>query len=153
MFTQTVDYALRAMVALASDPEQSKTTEELAEKTRVPKAYLSKVLQSLKRSGLIFAQRGLGGGVRLAHSPDDVTILAVVNTVDPIRRIHTCPLKIASHGTSLCSLHREVDDALAVLEATFAEKTLAQLLPEEPGGNPFCDPADTEMQPLVTLGG
>lgn len=153
MFTQTVDYALRAMVALASEPEQSKTTEELAEKTRVPKAYLSKVLQSLKRSGLIFAQRGLGGGVRLAQSPDDVTILAVVNTVDPIRRIHTCPLKIASHGTSLCSLHREVDTALAALEATFAEKTLAQLLPDEAGGNPFCEPSETELEPLVTLGG
>src|SRR5688572_21191147 len=98
MLSQSVEYALRAMVFLAGDEDAPKTTEEIARVTRVPQAYLSKVLQNLNHAGLVRSQRGIGGGIALARPAKEVTILEVVNAVDPLQRIRECPLGLASHG-------------------------------------------------------
>src|SRR5262245_11875601 len=98
MFSQTVEYALRAVVFLASQPGEPATTEEIAKRTKVKAPYLAKILQGLVKKGIVKSQRGVGGGVTLALPPDELTILEVVNAVDPIKRIKTCPLELSSHG-------------------------------------------------------
>jgi len=138
MLSQTVEYALRAVVHLAYASPASCTTEEIARVTKVPPAYLSKVLQALRRAGVVRSQRGIGGGMVLARSPDDLTLLSVVNAVDPIQRIQSCPLGIESHGIHLCPLHRRLDNALAQVEAAFASTTLAEVIREPTGSIPLC---------------
>lgn len=140
MFSQTVEYALRAMVQLSYVAPQACSTDILAETTLVPRAYLSKVLQGLRRSGLITSQRGVGGGVALARSASEITILQVVNAVEPIRRIPTCPLGLASHGRRLCPLHRKMDNAMATVEESLGTTTLADIIsPLTQGSKPLCD--------------
>ena len=56
----------------------------------MPRAYLSKVLQALVRGGIVLSTRGLGGGISLVKTPEELTILEVVNAVEPIQRIKTC---------------------------------------------------------------
>src|SRR5580765_7688647 len=119
MFSQTVEYALRAVVHLAFNAPNGQTTEEIARATKVPPAYLSKVLQGLVQAGVVKSQRGIGGGMSLVKKPSELTILEVVNAVDPIQRIRTCPLDLASHGVKLCPLHHRVDKALALVEDAF----------------------------------
>src|SRR3954454_22725666 len=109
MFSQTVEYALRAVVHLADQSPEARTTDQIAKVTRVPKAYLSKVLQGLCRAGLVHSQRGSGGGMSPTRDPAELTILEVVNAVEPIQRIRTCPLDLKSHGVKLCPLHKRVD--------------------------------------------
>ena len=138
MLSQTVEYALRAVVYLAGHSPRACTTEAMAATTRVPRAYLSKVLQSLARAGVVHSQRGLGGGMTLAKLPEEITILEVVNAVEPIQRIRTCPLGLAAHGMHLCPLHRRVDDALAMVEQAFANSTLAEVLAEPTTSVPLC---------------
>src|SRR5258708_3695869 len=130
VLSQTVEYALRAAVYLADQAPQPRTTEQIAGMTRVPPAYLSKVLQNLVRGGIVTSQRGLHGGFLLARNPEAVTILEVVNAVDPIRRIRECPLGFPAHGVNLCPLHRRLDNALASVEEAFGESTLAEVLGE-----------------------
>jgi Rrf2 family protein len=139
MFSQTVEYALRAVVHLASNAPAAQTTEEIARATCVPQAYLSKVLQGLVQAGIVRSQRGIGGGMALTRSPKELTILAVVNAVDPIRRIDTCPLGLAAHGTRLCPLHKRVDQALAMVEDAFAKSTLQEVIDEPSESIPLCE--------------
>ena len=140
MLSQTVEYALRAMVHLSYLAPDASSTDAVAASTQVPRAYLSKVLQSLRRSGLVKSQRGVGGGVSLAKPPEEITILEVVNAVEPIQRIKVCPLNIASHSGLLCPLHSKLDDALATLETTFSATTLAEIVATSPEGSmPLCD--------------
>ncbi len=139
MFSQTVEYALRAVVYLAQNPERSCTTEQVATATKVPPAYLAKIVQSLVRGGIVRSQRGVGGGVMLARLPDVLTILEVVNAVDPIKRILTCPLDLASHGVRLCPLHKRLDMALAAFEDAFRSTTLAEVLNEPTSSVPLCE--------------
>ena len=142
MFSQTTEYALRAVVWLASRHQEPLTTAEIAKGTQVPEGYLSKVLQSLGRGGIVRAQRGKNGGFVLVKAPGELSILEVVQAVDPIRRIRECPLGLAAHGRNLCSLHRRMDNILLATEEAFRDTTIGALL-EEP----------SESMPLCVIGG
>jgi Rrf2 family protein len=139
VLSQKVEYALRAAVHLASEAPHGRTTDQIAEATQVPRAYLAKVLQALTRRGIVQSQRGLGGGMTLTRPAGQLTILDVVNAVDPICRIRTCPLGLASHGARLCPLHRRVDNALAMVEDAFASTTLADVLADPSQSVPLCE--------------
>jgi Rrf2 family transcriptional regulator, nitric oxide-sensitive transcriptional repressor len=139
MFSQTVEYALRAVVFLAQKAPEARTTEQIAKGTKVPQAYLAKVLQELGQAGLVRSQRGVGGGISLRKSPDQINILEVVNAVDPIRRIQSCPLELSAHGVKLCPLHKRLDNALGMVEKAFRDTTLAEVLAEPTESVPLCD--------------
>src|SRR5690349_511493 len=112
MFSSTVEYALRAMMHLASLDGAPETSERIAAQTRVPSGYLSKVMRDLVVADLVTSFRGRRGGFVLARPPASITILDVVSAVDPIRRIDKCPLDNPAHA-ELCPLHRRLDQALA----------------------------------------
>lgn len=140
MFSQTAEYALRAIVFLADRSESPQTTQQIAEVTCVPAGYLAKVLQSLNRAGLVTAQRGLHGGFALARPASKMTVLDVVQAVDPLKRIVRCPLGIKGH-VSLCPLHRRLDGAVALVEKALGESTIAELVAEPARGKgpkPLC---------------
>lgn len=139
MFSQTVEYALRAVAFLAGQSPAAKTTDQIAVATKVPKAYLSKVLQELVRGGIVHSQRGLGGGMTLVKTPDALSVLEVVNAVDPICRIQECPLGLASHGSRLCPLHKRMDAVLEQTENTFRNTTIGEILAEPSESIPLCD--------------
>lgn len=138
MFSQTAEYALRAVVFLAGRRDSSVTASEIARGTTVPEGYLAKVLQSLGRGGIVRAQRGKHGGFVLARAPEQLTLLDVIEAVDPIRRIRQCPLGLPGHGEHLCALHRRLDDAMKTVEQTLQEATLADLLRGASPVKPLC---------------
>lgn len=134
MLSQTAEYALRAMVTLATAKGGARTAQEIAAESQVPLDYLSKILHSLAKAGLVTAQRGRGGGFQPVHRISELTVLEVVSAVDPVKRIKTCPLGIKSHGETLCPLHRKLDDAMKTVEDAFASTTIQSLV-----GKSFCE--------------
>lgn len=138
MISQTAEYALRAVVFLADRDGQPCTTARISEGTQVPAGYLAKVMQSLSRSRIVNSQRGLHGGFTLVKDADELTVLEVINAVDPIQRFHECPLNIAHHGPNLCPLHRKLDDAGKLLEQEFGDATVASLLSVPRRQKPLC---------------
>ncbi|QDS97280.1 RrF2 family transcriptional regulator [Adhaeretor mobilis] len=138
MISKTAEYALRAVTCLAVEPEASTSADVLAEKTKVPRRYLTRVLQDLASMGLVTSRSGPGGGYLLAHATDEVTILDVINAVAPLERINACPLGLKSHS-SLCPLHAELDRAYAATEAAFAAVTIRQLLESTNPIVPLCE--------------
>lgn len=140
MLSQTTEYALRAVVYLARSAPATVTVEQTAEETKVPVAYLYKVLRSLETAGIVRTRRGKLGGVTLAQDPSEVSLLDVVNAVDPVRRIADCPLGIPLHGVSLCPLHKRLDAALEAYENAFRQTTLAEMLAEAGHNDIICRP-------------
>jgi Rrf2 family transcriptional regulator, nitric oxide-sensitive transcriptional repressor len=133
MLSQTAEYALRAVVHLAAaGDEVSQNVPQIAASTKVPQGYLSKVLQQLVRGGVIVSQRGIGGGFRLIKPASQLTLYEVVQAVDPIKRIETCPLKLPQHRDKLCPAHKCLDDAIATVEAQFRATTIDQLVGDPP---------------------
>jgi len=145
MFSQTTEYALRAAVWLAESEGSAQTTSQIARATQVPAGYLAKVLQALARGGIVLGARGLHGGFELTRPAADITILDIVNIVEPIKRIKTCPLRLNSHARKLCPLHKRLDDAVAAIEQSFGSTTLADLL-SNPAHRPLCGAAPVPLQ-------
>lgn len=132
MISQTAEYALRALVHMATvlhnSDQPSQTIGQIAAGTQVPAGYLAKVLQNLTRAGLLASQRGIGGGFRLVKAPGETSVYEVIQAVDPIARIRHCPLGLAWHSTQLCPLHKGLDDAMALMEAQFRATTIEALI-------------------------
>ncbi len=138
MLSKTAEYALRAVTCLGSQAGTAISADVLATQTQVPRRYLTRVLQDLAASGLVRSRPGPGGGYELAKSTGELTILDVVNTVDPIQRIRACPLGLKSH-TQLCPLHMELDKAYAATEAAFAGVSIKDLIESTSSIVPLCE--------------
>lgn len=136
--SNTVEYALRAVVWLADNPENSHTSTAIAEATQMPSSYLSKILKGLARADIVSGQRGVHGGYTLARDADGLTILEVVNAVEPVQRIRSCPLGLKVHGKNLCNLHRVLDDVMQVVEKSFADLTIGAMLQKPNRVKPLC---------------
>lgn len=128
MISPTAEYALRAAVYLGSNPKVARTNQQIADATMVPPAYLSKVLQALARAGILSSQRGLGGGYRLNRETNEVSLLTVVNAVDEIDRIRSCPLGLVEESAGLCTLHQQLDQALASFEKFLSDTTVSHMV-------------------------
>lgn len=137
MLSQTAEYALRAVSCLANAVGQSLSADKIAEQTKVPRRYLTRVLQELARHEVVHSKSGPGGGYELKTSPAALTILDIVAAVSPIERIESCPLGIESH-TQLCPLHAELDRAYARIEEAFAGVTIQDLLDSQGSRTPLC---------------
>jgi Rrf2 family transcriptional regulator, nitric oxide-sensitive transcriptional repressor len=131
MLSQTAEYALRAAVHIASHPEERQTTRDIASAMDIPADYLAKVMQALVRAGVVTAVRGKSGGFQLARPGRETTVFDIVNAVDPLRRIESCPLHLPQHANRLCPLHSKLDQAAAMLEREFRNTCVADLA--EPG--------------------
>lgn len=138
MLAKTAEYAMRAVAALAAAESAALPAGPLAEKTRIPRRYLHKVMQELTAAGLVTSRPGPGGGYTLCRQPQEITLLDVVNAVAPLERIRECPLGLPGH-TSLCPLHQELDRVIAATEEAFSKVTLGELLASTGKVIPLCD--------------
>jgi len=138
MISQTAEYALRAVTWLAGQGDRPWGTPQISRAAKVPAGYLAKVLQMLARADLVVSTAGRKGGFRLARDPASISVLDVINAVDPSGRITACPLDLPGHGPQLCPLHRRLDDAMAQVEAAFARSSIAELLLEPDRPRPLC---------------
>lgn len=145
MISQTVEYALRAIVTIAQHEGLPCTALQISKITQVPAPYLSKLMQGLVRAGIVNSQRGLHGGFVLTKAPAELTIWDVIDAVEPFQRIHGCPLDIQSHGSILCPLHRRLDAAMATVEEQFRATTIADILAEPGAATPLCQEKRTFM--------
>ncbi len=79
--TAKVDYAVRALVELATHDERL-TRDELATAQQIPRRYLEAVLSQLRQAGLVVGQRGAAGGYTLGRPASEITIAEVSRAVD-----------------------------------------------------------------------
>ena len=89
--TRQADYALRAMIYLAKlDPTRRAATSQIAEEQRIPPSFLAKIISQLSIAGLIHTSRGARGGVSMARSPEEVSVLEVVEAIDGPISLNDC---------------------------------------------------------------
>lgn len=138
MLSKTHEYALRAVTYLASDHQGPAPADRIAEKTQVPRRYLTRVLQDLVAAGLITSRSGPHGGYELCLDTRKLTILDVVNAIAPLERIRSCPLGLTSHKR-LCPLHAELDKVYESAEKALRRVTIKQLVESTSPIVPLCE--------------
>lgn len=123
------DYTLRTLMYLALRPDTLCTIEEIAAAYGISENHLTKVVHQAALAGEIATMRGPRGGMRLARSPDSITVGAVLRRTEPDFAIVPC------FGTGdacaiqpACVLQGVLGDALAAFVAVLDATTLADLV-------------------------
>jgi Rrf2 family protein len=81
--SRRLDYGLQMMIALATDTNGSPiATAELARQLDMPLPFLHQIGHSLMQAGLIKASPGPHGGLRLNQTPEDITVLHIVEALE-----------------------------------------------------------------------
>lgn len=88
--TAFTDFGLRTLMRLASEPEMSFTTEQIAQEFAISRNHLMKVVGELAANGFLATQRGAGGGFRLARPPEEITIGQVVRQLEGRHALVEC---------------------------------------------------------------
>jgi Rrf2 family protein len=79
------------MIHLAGMPSGSRASRaELAAAAECPEQFLSKVLQSLTRAGLVVSHRGNTGGFELPRLHRNASMLEVVEAIEGPLRLNLC---------------------------------------------------------------
>jgi len=132
LYGHAAEVAIRAALYLAGRPPgELSPVHGVAKATKLPNAYLSKVIQRLAQAGLVRTFRGPGGGIELGKSPDAITLWSLVRATDGPSNVDRCALGIGNCSPSNpCPLHGRWaplrEDFQKLLEGT----TLAALVRE-----------------------
>lgn len=94
--TRQADYAVRAVLYLAKIGEDKRAaTSQIAQEQQIPPSFLAKIVSQLSVAGLLQTSRGARGGVSLARSPEDISVLEVVEAIDGPILLNEC---VANQG-------------------------------------------------------
>ncbi len=141
IFGASATHALRALAHLAAnDGEQAKLGRELAREVGVPSPYLTKVLATLARAGILTATRGVRGGYRLARRPDEIALIEIVEPFEGKRVRPGClllPDQPCRDGGA-CSAHGAWGEMKAAYLSFLEKTTLAEI---QGGAVPLADEA------------
>ncbi len=66
------------------------SAKEISEKENIPFELLAKLLQKMVRKGLVVSQQGNKGGYTLAVSPDNLSLLEIINSLDQNIQLTNC---------------------------------------------------------------
>ncbi len=88
--TTFTDFALRALMRLAGEPDRSFSTAEIANEFRISRNHLTKVVRDLADGGFVTTQRGAGGGFRLTRPAAAITLGEVVRALEQRQALVEC---------------------------------------------------------------
>jgi len=148
------DYATVVLASLAQEPARHRAAAELAERTRLSRPTVSKVLKGLQRAGMVISSRGSQGGYRLARSPEHITAAQILDVFEGPIAITEC-----SGASSQCGIERQcrVGSAWqrvnAAIRRALEEVTLCQLAGLDAAALRVADLAsEIRVEPPVTTG-
>jgi Rrf2 family protein len=97
--TRQADYAIRAVLYISKLSEnQRAATSQIAKEQRIPPSFLAKIISQLSIAGLLQTSRGARGGVTLARTAQDISLLDVVEAIDGPIALNECV-----HDDNACS--------------------------------------------------
>ncbi len=127
------EYALRAMMYMAARPDNGEKVQiqEIARAWDIPDNFLRKIIPQLSKAGLIYSQRGTGGGIALLKSSSKITALDIIEAVEGPFFLNKCLISegFCEHD-QLCAMHGLWMEAQEKLQQVLSSKTLAQLAEE-----------------------
>jgi Rrf2 family transcriptional regulator, nitric oxide-sensitive transcriptional repressor len=123
--TRYTDYAMRVLLYLAREPKKLCSIDEITRAYGISKNHLMKVVSELARAGYIESIRGRNGGIRLARSPSDINVGAVIRRTEDDCDLVGCGSCIIAPA---CGLTGVLDEALSAFLSVLDRYTLADVL-------------------------
>jgi Rrf2 family protein len=130
MVSQTVKYAFHILGYLAHRRDDLVRGEEIAAATGVPANYLSKILNQLRKNGIVEARKGWGGGFRVREDARQRPIRDVVVILDGAESAERNDCALGLPRCTLgkpCPLHEPWQTIRVTFERMLSETRIADL--------------------------
>lgn len=143
--SRSTDYALMALADLALLPGgETRSARRVAGERGLPAELVAKILQGLRKAGLVATRQGIHGGYRLSRPPERISLTEVIEAVEGPLALVECGLDDHTCGlTTTCCVRTPLTRVHDLLVETLSRLTLDQLLP---GADRF--PAPPSLAPL-----
>lgn len=127
--TRAADYAVRVMIHLAGLPPETRASRsDLALAAECPEQFLSKVLQSLSRAGLVISHRGNTGGFELSSAHRNASVLDIVEAIEGPLRLNLCLASDhACERQGWCPAHAVWVEAQVAMVAVLQRASIGEL--------------------------
>lgn len=155
MLSKSAEYAIQAVhrLAFVSHPGPVPASE-LAERVGVPANYLSKLLDTLRKEGLVEATRGRGGGFSLAREPSDISLAEVIEPFDDDLLQRRCLLgRPECRDEAPCTVHGRWLEVAGALRRFFRETSVEDLGPPARGAPPPGGDGSREVGEMTSVAG
>ena len=130
-------YGLRILldVALHETHARPRTIKEIADAQGISEKFISRIVVPLRERGMIKSERGKLGGFRLAQAPSDITLLAVIETLQgPISLVDCVADKAGCVRSGTCVARSGWTDVNTAVRAALRGMTLETVLERVRGG-------------------
>ena len=123
------DYALRALIELASREDGSPVSaEELGRLQEIPHGFLQAILADLRRAGIVMSQRGQSGGWLMGRAASEVSVADVIRAVDgPLVSVYGLRTEAVTYNDAADVLQHVWIAARHSLRMVFEQVTIQQL--------------------------
>ncbi len=129
---QATDYGFRAVLYLAkAEGREWIDAPTISEHEVIPIRFLLKIMPSLIKAGIVWSQRGIGGGYALARAPKDITLLEVIEAIEGPIYLNRClddEAYCSKHGAAVCKIHRALEEIQDNLVNELDHRNFADLL-------------------------
>jgi Rrf2 family transcriptional regulator, nitric oxide-sensitive transcriptional repressor len=122
--TRHTDYSLRVLIYLATHEGQSCAIAEIAKAYRISYNHLMKVASSLAHAGFVEAQRGRGGGLKLAKPAAKIRVGDVVRATEDGMQLADCG---SCTIAPVCGLNSVLASGLNAMLTVFDGYTVADI--------------------------
>lgn len=93
IFSKKCEYGLQAILYIATRPiSETIPAEKISQALKIPREFVSKILQDLKSSGLICSVKGKSGGFYLGKDPSEIKLINIVEALDGLEMFNSCVL-------------------------------------------------------------
>ena len=131
LLTKQTDYAVRALLNLAGDPDNFKTADAISVEEKIPYPFLRRILQKLRQESLITAKEGKTGGVRILKNPEKITLNEIIELFQGSIELSSCMFRkrICSNRRT-CILRKRIKSIEKKVISEFDDITIAGLMGE-----------------------
>ena len=127
--TAKAEYAVRAMLELATADGGLTKGEQIARSQGIPLKFLENILVDLRHADMVHAQRGAEGGYRLARDADTITVGEVIRAVEgPLASVRGEPPERMAYQGSAEHLQEVWIAVRASLRSVLDDVTLADVV-------------------------
>lgn len=111
LITKDTDYAVRAIMYIASSEKPVVSTVELMENLKLPRPFLRKILQLLVKNRILKSIKGNNGGFMLDLSPEKIFISDLIRIFQGDLSFSDCLFKKKiCYNRNSCHLQNEIKD-------------------------------------------
>ncbi len=122
--------ALQHLAKLGGDERPSvATVREISDENNISYDLLAKIMQDLKRDGMVYSSQGVRGGYALMLAPQQISVTRVVDALEDQNSITECTSdheSCAREGT--CTIQGPMHKLQEQVEQVLNSVTIAQLL-------------------------